>query len=235
MPCAVELIKLIRKLHGDYFCIGVTGHPDAHTSKCETDTTGVDCVVNKVVAGGDFVVPEFVFEVDSFVSWRQSLELAGVSCPILATIMPIQVRRWLAWQRLPCCVACAAGSPCGVQSYSTFTRLARACKVRIPSSVSTSVALIMDDPVRVRDYGVSLAVSMVKQISEQFVHVGVNYVTLNLETSVCRALTELNKGSSDGCGLRKLPWRPSARAGREREGVRCVSGMVGHCLPSRVH
>lgn len=96
MPCAVELIKLIRKLHGDYFCIGVTGHPDAHTSKCETDTTGVDCVVNKVVAGGDFVVPEFVFEVDSFVSWRQSLELAGVSCPILATIMPIQVRRWLA-------------------------------------------------------------------------------------------------------------------------------------------
>ena len=139
------------------------------------------------------------------------------------------------WKRLPCCVACAAGSPCGVQSYSTFTRLARACKVRIPSSVSTSVALIMDDPVRVRDYGVSLAVSMVKQISEQFVHVGVNYVTLNLETSVCRALTELNKGSSDGCGLRKLPWRPSARAGREREGVRCVPGMVGHCLPGRVH
>ena len=46
----------------------------------------------KVNAGADFVVAEFVFDAESFITWRKAAEGAGVECPIIAALLPIQVR-----------------------------------------------------------------------------------------------------------------------------------------------
>lgn len=46
----------------------------------------------KVNAGADFVVAEFVFDAESFITWRKAAEAAGVECPIVAALLPIQVR-----------------------------------------------------------------------------------------------------------------------------------------------
>lgn len=69
----------------------------------------------QVDAGADFVITQFFYDTEAFLSYVARCRAVGISCPIIPGIMPIQVR---------CCrvvscgaVSCGAGS-CRVVYYA---------------------------------------------------------------------------------------------------------------------
>ena len=85
---AIDLGKLIRSLHCDYFRIGVAGHPEGHPSspKCDGSTTSLEMqhLKDKLDAGADFSSP------NSFMMWISRCRKIGITCPTIPGIMPIQ-------------------------------------------------------------------------------------------------------------------------------------------------
>lgn len=77
---AVDLLKLIRKQHGDYFGIGVAGHPEGHPSS-PRQALELKHLKEKIDAGGQFIITQFFYNTNVFIDYV---------CPILPGIMPIQ-------------------------------------------------------------------------------------------------------------------------------------------------
>ena len=89
---AVQLVKLIREEHGDYFCIAVAGYPEVHTAawnsallppseKCRR--LDLEHLLAKVDAGADFVMTQFFFDERHFLQFVKNCHEIGIDCPIL--------------------------------------------------------------------------------------------------------------------------------------------------------
>jgi len=165
------------------------GHPDS--AGYEEDLRHLKA---KVEAGADFVITQLFFDVERMLSFIQDCRAAGIECPILPGVMPIQ-------------------------SYTSFRRVVEYCKVAVPGHIWESLEPIKDDDAAVKRYGVQLAASTCRRLLDAGVP-GVHFYTLNLERSVRRVLDEVGLGRSRP--HRSLPWRPSADAKRAQEDVRPI-------------
>jgi methylenetetrahydrofolate reductase (NADPH) len=87
---AIDLIKLIRELHGDYFCIACAGHPEGHPSSHSQELELIH-LKEKIEAGADFVITQFFYNADIFLDYVQKCRAAGITCPILPGILPMYV------------------------------------------------------------------------------------------------------------------------------------------------
>jgi methylenetetrahydrofolate reductase (NADPH) len=220
---AVDLVKLIRELHGDYFGIAVAGHPEVHPSSRSMEEE-MQHLKEKMEAGADFIITQFFYDVPAFMKFVKRCREYGITCPIMPGIMPIQ-------------------------SYSTFVRMTKYCAVAVPQSVMDRLEPVKNDDEAIKEIGCEIAADMCSQIlldPEADVD-GVHFYTLNLERSVTRILTSM--GAIDFIQLentvpdlnaetktqdsdvpiadavvsnagRQLPWRPSAMAQRSKEEVR---------------
>lgn len=116
-------------------------------------------------------------------SARHTQPLLGIVVPIIPGIMPIQ-------------------------TYSSFLRLIKLCGTKVPPAVTAalepikvciifrvlSTFLLMTrqhDDQKVKEYGVTLAVDIIRQITNEGVIRGVHLCTLNLERSVQLVLERL--------------------------------------------
>jgi methylenetetrahydrofolate reductase (NADPH) len=89
----VELVKLIRKEHGDYFCIGVAGFPEGHPSNSSTNKLGVNDVESdslelkylkeKIDAGADFILTQFFYDPKVFLQFVSRCLQVGITSPII--------------------------------------------------------------------------------------------------------------------------------------------------------
>lgn len=73
---AVDLVKYIRRKHGNHFCIGVAGYPEGHVDS-EDKKTDVDYLKEKIDAGGDFVVTQLFYCLDRYLSWFAECQEKG--------------------------------------------------------------------------------------------------------------------------------------------------------------
>ena len=64
-------MRLIRQEHGDYFCVAVAGHPESHSDSNGDVTSDVQHLREKVDAGADFIVTQFFYDADAFLSFHQ--------------------------------------------------------------------------------------------------------------------------------------------------------------------
>jgi len=181
---AIDLVKLIRELHGDYFCIGVAGHPEGHPlSKSEDEE--LFHLKQKIDVGADFIITQFFYDANIFIDYVRKCRKVGISCPIIPGIMPIQ-------------------------SYSTFTRMTDFCDIQVPQHVLDLLLPVKDDDEAVKEIGCEIA----KNICDQILNTmdldvdGVHFYTLNLERSVLSITAAM--GSSTETNRRQLPWKPSA-------------------------
>lgn len=90
---AIDLVKLIRQLHGDYFCIGVAGHPEGHPSSGTGEmgkTAEMRHLKEKMDAGADFIITQFFYDVQVFFDYVKRCRRAGIHAPIIPGVMPIQ-------------------------------------------------------------------------------------------------------------------------------------------------
>ena len=88
---AADLVKFVRKFpHEDRrgFGIGVAGFPEGHPGT-PNRLLEMDYLKAKVDSGADYIVTQLFFNNDDFYDFRERCELAGITIPIIAGIMPI--------------------------------------------------------------------------------------------------------------------------------------------------
>jgi len=91
---AIDLVRFIREFnessrhpHGG-FGIGVAGFPEGHP-ETPNRMLEMDHLKAKVDAGADYICTQLFFDNHDFLDFRERCELAGISVPIIAGIMPI--------------------------------------------------------------------------------------------------------------------------------------------------
>ena len=227
---AIDLVRLIRELHGDYFGIAVAGHPERHPSSISWEDE-LRFLKGKIESGADFIVTQFFYDVNKFLEYVKRCREYGITCPIIPGIMPIQ-------------------------SFSTFTKMTKYCGVDVPQSIFDRLAVAdKDDDEAVKEIGCEIAADMCRQIlsSKDSDIDGVHFYTLNLERSATRILTilgaidiikpatspgeeetqQMTKSTSVSSmeetirakSERAFPWKPSALAQRAKEEVRYVNSI----------
>jgi methylenetetrahydrofolate reductase (NADPH) len=168
---AIDLVHLIRKEHGDYFGIAVAGFPEGHPhSKALDLEKDIAYLKEKIDAGADFVLTQFFYDPKVFIAFRDRCLAAGITCPIIPGMMPIQ-------------------------SYSSFQKMTTFCKTKVPERIWLDLAPIREDDEATKLFGVRLCVEMCRALSEAGVK-GFHFYTLNLEKSVTMVLSELGVASS---------------------------------------
>ncbi len=94
-PHAADLVAYIQKFnrsgrHPDPrgFGIGVAGFPEGHPAT-PNRLVEMDHLKRKADAGADYIVTQLFFDNHDFFDFRERCELAGITVPIIAGIMPI--------------------------------------------------------------------------------------------------------------------------------------------------
>ncbi|GJE87071.1 methylenetetrahydrofolate reductase [Phanerochaete sordida] len=166
-----DLVRYIRTLpeYSDS-SIAVAGYPDGHPES-QTDEDGeLEYLKQKVDAGADYIITQLFYDVDGFLRWEKKVREKGITVPIVPGIMPIQ-------------------------TYASFLRLTKLCGTRVPHKLMADLAEIRHDDQKVKDYGVKLAIAMIKRLTSEANIPGVHLCTLNLEKSVQRVLEGLGWGA----------------------------------------
>eukprot|EP00899_Mesostigma_viride_P015008 jgi/Mesvir1/23508/Mv22350-RA.1 len=171
LTCALDLVKLIRAEHGDYFGIGVAGYPEGHPDKIGADgmvsdedyAADIDYLKQKVEAGADFIVTQLFYDCELFLKFVRDCRAAGITVPIVPGIMPIA-------------------------TYGGFKRMTGFCKTRIPEDIATHLEGIKENEEEVKKYGVELGVAMCRKLLDSGLVAGLHMYSLNQPQGVLAIL-----------------------------------------------
>ena len=90
-PQAADLVAFIKSRHG-HFGIGVAGFPEGHPG-CPNRLLEIEYLKQKVDQGADYIVTQLFFDNRDFYDFCERCQLAGITIPIIAGIMPITSRK----------------------------------------------------------------------------------------------------------------------------------------------
>lgn len=161
---ARDLVSLIKEEYGDYFCISVAGYPYIHP-ECDDYHEGIEHLKKKVESGADFVISQLFYRAEDYFTWERDCRSAGITCPIIPGILPIQ-------------------------NYNSLRNMSKMCNHDVPKEISEEVEKIKDDETAIRDFGVKYAVDLCRKLLEGGVP-GLHFYTLNREVVTGRVLSEL--------------------------------------------
>ncbi|KAL1974838.1 hypothetical protein VTN31DRAFT_5042 [Thermomyces dupontii] len=166
---AVDLVRYIRRVYGDYFCIGVAAYPEGHPGDSYTEIQDVNkdlpYLVEKVQAGADFIMTQLTYDLEAYQKFEHLLRNhpSGVfkTIPIMPGLMPIQ-------------------------GYKSLTRVTKLSGARIPPSILERLEDVKQDDDAVKRVGVDILCEIVDGIKAlpNPGPRGFHFYTLNLEKSV---------------------------------------------------
>lgn len=168
---AVDLVKYIRKTHGDYFCLGVAAYPEGHADESHPAGQSLEqdlpYLVDKIQAGADFIMTQLFFDVQAYDKFEERLRNheSGVfkSIPIIPGMMPIQ-------------------------SYQILKRTAKLSHAKLPDSIVERLDEVRGDDESVKKVGVEIVSEIVEKVKEIKSRSpgpkGFHFYTLNLEKAV---------------------------------------------------
>ncbi|KAK4043469.1 hypothetical protein C8A01DRAFT_12961 [Parachaetomium inaequale] len=168
---AVDLVRYIRKTHGDYFCIGVAAYPEGHADESHPLGQSLEhdlpYLVEKTQAGADFIMTQLFFDIEGYKHFEKTLREhpsgAFKDIPILPGLMPIQ-------------------------SYQMIKRTTKLSHAKIPDSLMARLDAVKGDDEKVKEVGVDIISEIVEQIKEVKSRTGgprgFHFYTLNLEKAV---------------------------------------------------
>ena len=166
---AADLVRYIRKMHGDYFCIGVAGYPEGHAD--ESHPTNQDprhdlpYLLEKVKLGADFIMTQLFYDEDAYIKYEQMVREydGGVlkDIPIIPGLMPIQ-------------------------SYQILKRTTKLSHARLPADILGRLEGVKGDDDEVKRVGVDVIGEIVERIKAVKSNGprGFHFYTLNLEKAV---------------------------------------------------
>jgi methylenetetrahydrofolate reductase (NADPH) len=166
---AIDLVGYIRKVYGDYFCIGVAAYPEGHADESHPEGQSLDhdlpYLVEKTKAGADFIMTQLFFDVGAYDAFETQLREheSGVfkTIPIIPGMMPIQ-------------------------SYQMIKRTTKLSHAKMPPDIMGRLDAVKGDDEMVKKIGVDI-------LSEIITHMkgepspgprGFHFYTLNLEKAV---------------------------------------------------
>jgi len=195
--CALDLIKYIRAQHGDHFGISCSGYPEGHPDvikpvselgreltdsekgRVVTDEGGdfvcsdadyakeLEYLKAKIDAGGEVIITQLFYDTPCFLQFVRDCRAAGINCPILPGIMPIQ-------------------------AYAGFKKMTGFCKTRVPEALAKALEEIKEDEAAVKAFGIKYASDMCKELLESGLGLnGLHFYCLNLEKSALAILDNL--------------------------------------------
>jgi methylenetetrahydrofolate reductase (NADPH) len=165
---AAELVSYIRK-HFPGMCIGVAGFPEGHP-ETPNRLKEIDYLKAKVDAGADYIVTQLFFDNRDFYDFCERCELAHITVPIIAGIMPITTRQGM-------------------------IRMAElAAGARIPARLLKAAERAGSDEYLER-VGVHWATEQVRDLIDNNVR-GIHLYTLNCSTATLRIYKSLGISSS---------------------------------------
>jgi methylenetetrahydrofolate reductase (NADPH) len=177
---AADLVARIRKFNTDGrhpdargFGVGVAGFPEGHPAT-PNRLVEIDHLKAKVDAGADYVVTQLFFDNHDFYDFRDRCELAGITVPIVAGIMPITSEKGL--YRMAELALCS----------------------RFPAKLLRAIRRCDGDPEYVRRVGIQWTTEQCRDLLDSRVR-GIHFYTLNRS----RATSEIyaNLGVKDSRGL----------------------------------
>ncbi|WFD06079.1 methylenetetrahydrofolate reductase [NAD(P)H] [Malassezia vespertilionis] len=170
---SIDLVKYVRKQHGDAFCIGVAGYPEGLSGHTPEDVArDIGFLKQKQDAGAQFIVTQFFYEPEKFHTWHARCRAHGITIPIIPGVMPIQ-------------------------NYHSFRRMTNLCRLQVPTPLLEALEPIKTDDASVKDVGVQVAHTIVDQVHKQDQIAAFHLYTLNLEKSVTRVITGAKAGAGE--------------------------------------
>ncbi|CAN8095828.1 unnamed protein product [Discula destructiva] len=176
---AVDLVRYIRKTHGDYFCIGVAGYPEGHADESHPAGQSMErdlpFLVEKIQAGADFIMTQLFFDVKAYDKFETMLRehASGVfkDITIIPGLMPIQ-------------------------NFQMIKRTTKLSHARIPDELLDRLEDVKQDDEKVKEVGVDILSELVEQVREIKSRTpgpqGFHFYTLNLEKAVSFVLERTN-------------------------------------------
>ncbi len=179
---AADLVRFIRKfnasgVHPDPrgFGIGVAGFPEGHPAT-PNRLEELDNLKRKVDEGADYICTQLFFDNRDFFDFRERCELAGITVPILAGVMP-------------------------VTSLAGMKRMAQlALGARFPARLTRALLRAQDDASAVRNVGIHWATEQCRDLLDNGVR-GIHLYTLN-KSDATRQIYQ-NLGLRDSTVVRK--------------------------------
>ncbi|KAI1498527.1 methylenetetrahydrofolate reductase-domain-containing protein [Biscogniauxia marginata] len=168
---AIDLVRYIKKNHGDYFCIGVATYPEGHADESHPLGQSLEhdlpYLVDKTLAGADFLMTQLFFDTTAYDKFERTLREhpsgAFKTLPIIPGLMPIQ-------------------------SYQMIKRTTKLSHAQIPDAIMKRLDEVRKDDERVKNVGVDILSEIVEQVKEIKSRTpgpkGFHFYTLNLEKAV---------------------------------------------------
>ncbi|KAI9722993.1 MAG: hypothetical protein M1812_001442 [Candelaria pacifica] len=170
---AIDLVRYIRKEHGDYFCLGVAAYPEGHADQSvpehQDPEHDLPYLVEKTEAGADFIMTQLFYDVDAYKKFESRLRNhpSGVfdKIPIIPGLMP-------------------------VQSYQILKRTTKLSHAKLPPDIEERLGTVRGDDEAVKRVGVDIVSEIVEDIkgNEAPGPRGFHFYTLNLEKAVAFVL-----------------------------------------------
>ncbi|MAT47897.1 MAG: methylenetetrahydrofolate reductase [NAD(P)H] [Verrucomicrobiaceae bacterium] len=170
-PYASDLVAFIRDFNerGAHptggFGIGVAGFPEGHP-ETQNRITEMDHLKRKVDEGADYICTQLFFDNHSFLDFRDRCELAGITVPVIAGIMPIT-------------------------SSSGMLRIAElAAGVQFPAKLQQALHGLADNPEAFATAGTEYATEQCRELIQEGVK-GLHFYTLNKSKATRRIAENL--------------------------------------------
>jgi methylenetetrahydrofolate reductase (NADPH) len=171
---AADLISYIHDFEGGSFGIGVAGFPEGHP-ETPNRLVQMDHLKAKVECGVDWICSQLFFDNAAFFDWEERCELASITSPIFAGIMPIQ-------------------------SIAGMRRMAElAGGANFPAKLQKRLYKFQDDEDAVRKIGTSWAAEQCADLLDHNVR-GIHFFTMNQSSATEEIYRSL--GATSGVKLR---------------------------------
>ena len=174
---AIDLVRYIRRVHGDYFCVGVAGYPEGHADQSyPTDQDplhDLPYLIEKTKAGADFIMTQLFYDLEAYKAYEKMLREheSGVfkELPIIPGLMPLQ-------------------------SYEILVRTTKLAHAKIPPKLLHSLQDVKGDDEAVKRIGVDALSDIINGINKVKINGprGYHFYTLNLEKAVSTLLERCN-------------------------------------------
>lgn len=80
---AVDLVRFIREEFGNHFGIAVAGFPEGYPQSKHDLRQDILYLKDKIEAGADFVLTQFFYDTNVFLSYLDQCRAVGIKCPII--------------------------------------------------------------------------------------------------------------------------------------------------------
>jgi len=149
---AENLVQFVRAEVGDDFHIEVAAYPDFHPESA-SPSADIQYLKRKFDAGADSAITQYFYNADSYFSFVDEAQRAGIDAPIVPGIMPIT-------------------------NYATLTRFSDACGAEIPRWIRARLEQYQHDEQSLKAFGLDVVTHLCFDLLDNGVP-GLHFYTLN--------------------------------------------------------